>query len=120
MGAAGNADVYSMRLDGTQKRNLTSSETFESAPDWGPDIDNEPPERAPSALNSAPGLQRLNTECPVVCTSAFETPPQQESGSWGPHGRCLRIDRGAVGGEVTRGRSRADSRRYDAPPRAPE
>jgi Tol biopolymer transport system component len=39
IGAASNADVYSMRLDGTQKRNLTSSETFESAPDWGPDID---------------------------------------------------------------------------------
>jgi Tol biopolymer transport system component len=36
VGAAGNADVYVMRLNGSHLRNLTASGTFESAPDWGP------------------------------------------------------------------------------------
>jgi Tol biopolymer transport system component len=36
IGAAGNADVYVMRLDGSHRRNVTASGTFESAPDWGP------------------------------------------------------------------------------------
>jgi TolB protein len=36
IGAAGNSDVYVMRLDGSHLRNLTASGTFESAPDWGP------------------------------------------------------------------------------------
>ena len=36
VGPAGNADVYVMRLDGSHRRNVTSSPPFESAPDWGP------------------------------------------------------------------------------------
>jgi Tol biopolymer transport system component len=36
VGAAGNADVYAMRLNGSNLRNITASRTFESAPDWGP------------------------------------------------------------------------------------
>jgi Tol biopolymer transport system component len=36
IGAAGNADLYTMRLDGSHLRNITASGTFESAPDWGP------------------------------------------------------------------------------------
>jgi TolB protein len=36
VGTAGNADVYVMRLDGTHRHNITSSASFESAPDWGP------------------------------------------------------------------------------------
>jgi Tol biopolymer transport system component len=35
-GAAGNADLYVMRLDGSHRRNITGSGAFESAPDWGP------------------------------------------------------------------------------------
>jgi TolB protein len=35
-GKAGNADVYVMNIDGTGRRNLTSSGPWESAPDWGP------------------------------------------------------------------------------------
>jgi Tol biopolymer transport system component len=36
VGAAGNADVYVMRLDGSHMRNITTSSAWESAPDWGP------------------------------------------------------------------------------------
>ncbi len=36
VGAAGNADVFVMRLDGSHRRNVTTSGAFESAPDWGP------------------------------------------------------------------------------------
>ena len=35
-GSAGNADVYVMRLDGSDRRNVTESAPWESAPDWGP------------------------------------------------------------------------------------
>jgi len=35
-GAAGNADVYIMNVDGTDRRNLTQSPRWDSAPDWGP------------------------------------------------------------------------------------
>jgi Tol biopolymer transport system component len=35
-GAAGNADVYVMRLDGSHRKNVTNSFAWESAPDWGP------------------------------------------------------------------------------------
>ena len=35
-GSAGNADVYTMRLDGSHRRNVTHSNAWESAPDWGP------------------------------------------------------------------------------------
>ena len=35
-GKAGNADVYVMNLDGTGRRNLTTSDWWESASDWGP------------------------------------------------------------------------------------
>jgi len=35
-GAAGNADVYVMNVDGTDRRNLTQSPRWDSAPDWGP------------------------------------------------------------------------------------
>ena len=35
-GKAGNADIYVMNLDGTGRRNLTSSSSWESASDWGP------------------------------------------------------------------------------------
>jgi Tol biopolymer transport system component len=35
-GAAGNADVYVMRLDGSHRNNVTNSFAWESAPDWGP------------------------------------------------------------------------------------
>jgi TolB protein len=35
-GSAGNADVYTLRLDGSDLKNVTNSNTFESAPDWGP------------------------------------------------------------------------------------
>jgi TolB protein len=35
VGSAGNADVYTMRLDGSGRRNVTSSRAWESAPDWG-------------------------------------------------------------------------------------
>jgi hypothetical protein len=38
VGAAGNADVYVMRLDGSHKRNIIASGTFASAPDWGPKL----------------------------------------------------------------------------------
>jgi Tol biopolymer transport system component len=34
-GAAGNADVYIMRLDGSRMRNITTSLAWESSPDWG-------------------------------------------------------------------------------------
>jgi Tol biopolymer transport system component len=34
-GDAGNADVYIMKIDGSESRNLTNSDTWESAPDWG-------------------------------------------------------------------------------------
>ena len=32
----GNADLYVMRADGTGQRQLTRSEWWDSAPDWGP------------------------------------------------------------------------------------
>jgi Tol biopolymer transport system component len=35
-GKAGNADVYVVRLDGSQLRNITGSNAWESVPDWGP------------------------------------------------------------------------------------
>lgn len=35
-GKAGNADIYVMNLDGTGRRNLTKSGSWESASDWGP------------------------------------------------------------------------------------
>jgi TolB protein len=35
-GKAGNADIYVMNIDGTGRRNLTRSGTWESASDWGP------------------------------------------------------------------------------------
>ncbi len=35
-GAAGNADVYTMKVDGTDLQNITNSNRWESAPDWGP------------------------------------------------------------------------------------
>ncbi len=35
-GKAGNADVYVMRLDGSHRRNVTRSNAWESASDWGP------------------------------------------------------------------------------------
>ncbi len=35
-GAAGNADVYTMKVDGTDLQNVTNSNRWESAPDWGP------------------------------------------------------------------------------------
>jgi Tol biopolymer transport system component len=35
-GGAGNADVYTMGLDGSHRRNVTKSSAWESAPDWGP------------------------------------------------------------------------------------
>jgi TolB protein len=35
-GPSGNADVYTMKVDGTDLQDVTSSDTFESAPDWGP------------------------------------------------------------------------------------
>jgi Tol biopolymer transport system component len=35
-GQAGNADIYVMNLDGTGRRNLTTSSSWESASDWGP------------------------------------------------------------------------------------
>jgi len=35
-GKAGNADIYVMNLDGTGRRNLTRSGSWESASDWGP------------------------------------------------------------------------------------
>lgn len=34
-GTAGNADVYVMHLDGSGRRNVTHSNKWESAPDWG-------------------------------------------------------------------------------------
>ena len=36
VGAAGNADVYTMNRDGSGRRNVTQSPPWESAPDWGP------------------------------------------------------------------------------------
>ncbi len=35
-GSAGNADVYTMRRDGSHRLNVTKSTPWESAPDWGP------------------------------------------------------------------------------------
>jgi Tol biopolymer transport system component len=35
-GIAQNADVYTMNIDGTDLTNVTNSNGFESAPDWGP------------------------------------------------------------------------------------
>jgi Tol biopolymer transport system component len=35
-GKTANADVYVMRIDGSDRRNLTQSGPWESAPDWGP------------------------------------------------------------------------------------
>lgn len=35
-GSEGNADVYRMKIDGSQRVNLTRSDPWESAPDWGP------------------------------------------------------------------------------------
>ena len=35
-GQAGNADIYVMNIDGTGRRNLTKSSSWESASDWGP------------------------------------------------------------------------------------
>ena len=35
-GKAGYADVYAVRVDGTDVRNITNDFAFESAPDWGP------------------------------------------------------------------------------------
>jgi TolB protein len=35
-GEAGRADLYVMKLDGSGRRNLTRSDRWESAPDWGP------------------------------------------------------------------------------------
>jgi Tol biopolymer transport system component len=35
-GAAGNADVFVLRVDGSDIRNITNSFAWESAPDWGP------------------------------------------------------------------------------------
>jgi TolB protein len=35
-GVGGEADVYVMHLDGSHKRNITRSESWDSAPDWGP------------------------------------------------------------------------------------
>jgi TolB protein len=35
VGAAGNADVWVMNLDGSDLRNVTRSIIFDSAPDWG-------------------------------------------------------------------------------------
>jgi TolB protein len=34
-GAAGNADVYTMNVDGSDRKNVTHSSAWESAPDWG-------------------------------------------------------------------------------------
>jgi TolB protein len=36
VGADGNADVYVLHLDGSNKRNVTRTEEWDSAPDWGP------------------------------------------------------------------------------------
>jgi TolB protein len=36
VGAAGNADVYVMNADGTGLQNVTNSDLWDSAPDWGP------------------------------------------------------------------------------------
>jgi Tol biopolymer transport system component len=36
VGADGNADVFVMRLDGSHKRNITRTEDWDSAVDWGP------------------------------------------------------------------------------------
>jgi Tol biopolymer transport system component len=36
VGSAGNADVYTLKLDGSDLKNVTNSSAFESAPDWGP------------------------------------------------------------------------------------
>jgi TolB protein len=36
VGADGNADVYVMHLDGSNKRNITRTDEWDSAPDWGP------------------------------------------------------------------------------------
>ena len=35
-GAAGNADIYVMNVDGTGLQDITNSPTWDSAPDWGP------------------------------------------------------------------------------------
>ena len=35
-GEAGNADVYIMKIDGSDRRNVTKSRPWESAPNWGP------------------------------------------------------------------------------------
>jgi Tol biopolymer transport system component len=35
-GPEGNADVFVMRLDGSHRQNITKSEAWDSAPDWGP------------------------------------------------------------------------------------
>jgi Tol biopolymer transport system component len=36
VGEDGNADVFVMRLDGSDRRNLTRTDLWDSAPDWGP------------------------------------------------------------------------------------
>jgi len=36
VGSAGNADVYTMRLDGSHLRDITTSVAAENSPDWGP------------------------------------------------------------------------------------
>ncbi len=35
-GTAGNSDVFTINIDGTNMQNVTDSNGFESAPDWGP------------------------------------------------------------------------------------
>jgi Tol biopolymer transport system component len=36
VGTEGNADVFVMRLDGSHRRNITRTDLWDSAPDWGP------------------------------------------------------------------------------------
>jgi TolB protein len=36
VGEDGNADVFVMRLDGSHRRNITRTDLWDSAPDWGP------------------------------------------------------------------------------------
>ena len=36
VGAAGNADVYIMNIDGSGRRDVTNTRRWDSAPDWGP------------------------------------------------------------------------------------
>ena len=45
VGKAGNADIFVMNLDGSGLRNVTRSQIWDSAPDWGPPPSNRAAER---------------------------------------------------------------------------